>query len=253
MIKIRVTPAGLEKYFAFNLKDTLSPELWEADEQLKPAIKAALLKVVDDFIIKLELDNIKIDDIIITGSLANYNWSQFSDIDVHILVDFTDVNENKLLVKKFFDAIKSNWNKLHDIRVKGYEVELYVQDTHEPHVSTGVYSVLSDAWLMKPKKIKPEIDRPTAEKKALFIQREVDKLEKIYDNGDYEGALDMAQRLKDKIKRMRQGGLQRSGIYSPENLAFKILRRSGHIESLFDVYTGAYDQTLSLTEKTREG
>jgi len=103
-----------------------------------------------------------------------------------------------------------------------------------------------------PKKVEPQIDRLTAERKALFIQREVDKLERIYDNGDYEGALDMAQQLKDRIKRMRQGGLQRGGIYSPENLAFKILRRSGHIESLFNVYTGAYDQSLSLTEKATE-
>jgi len=252
MIKIRMTPASLAKYFAFNLQDTLSPDLWDAEEQLKPAIKTALLKVVDDFIINLDLEDINIDDIIITGSLANYNWSKFSDIDVHILVDFTDVNENKALVKKFFDAVKSNWNKLHDIRVKGYEVELYVQDTHEPHISTGVYSILSDSWLVMPKKVEPQIDRLTAERKALFIQREVDKLERIYDNGDYEGALDMAQQLKDRIKRMRQGGLQRGGIYSPENLAFKILRRSGHIESLFNVYTGAYDQSLSLTEKATE-
>jgi len=252
MIKIRISPPNLERYLTFNLRETLSPELWDAEEQLKPEIKQALLKIVDDFLENLELPGVMVDDIVVTGSLANYNWSEFSDIDVHLLVNFSDINTNELLVKKFFDAVKSNWNKLHDIRVKGYEVEIYVQDTSEPHISTGVYSLMGDRWLVKPKKIKPFLDRAAAQKKALFIQREVDKLEKIYDNGRYEAALTLARQLKDKIKKMRKSGLSRSGIYSAENLAFKILRRSTHIQTLFDIYTNSYDKSLSLNEKTVE-
>ena len=253
MIKIAITPGSLEKYLAFNLKEELSPELWDDDEQLRPAIKAALLAVVKDFLDSLDLSAVVLDDVVITGSLANYNWSEFSDIDVHLLVDFKEINPNVDLVKKFFDAVKSNWNKLHDIRVKGYEVELYVQNISEPHISTGVYSIPQDAWLVKPKRVKPEIDRDGAKKKARFIQREVDKLEKIYDNGDYEKAFRVAEKLKDKIKRMRKMGLDQAGIYSPENLAFKMLRRSGDISSLFEIYTNAYDKNLSLAETIQDG
>ena len=54
--------------------------------------------------------------------------------------------------------------------------------------------------------------------------------------------------LKEKIKKMRRAGLDRSGIFAPENLACKMLRRSGHIEKLFAAYTGAYDASLSLDE-----
>ena len=80
------------------------------------------------------------------------------------------------------------------------------------------------------------------------IAREVDKLSNIFDSGNYEGAFEMAERLKEKIKRMRRAGLERSGIYSPENLAFKMLRRSGDIEQLFSIYTQAYDQMYSLDQ-----
>ena len=47
---------------------------------------------------------------------------------------------------------------------------------------------------------------------------------------------------------MRQSGLEESGIYSPENLAFKMLRRSGDIEQLFSIYTQAYDKIYSLDQ-----
>ena len=152
------------------------------------------------------------------------------------------------MVKKFFDAVRSNWNKLHDILVKGHEVEIYVQDEQEPHVSTGVYSLMDDRWLVKPKKVRPAIDRHTATKKMKQMAREVDKLSRLYDNGRHKEAFDYAEHLKEKLKRMRRAGLDRSGIYSPENLAFKMLRRSGDIEQLFSVYTQAYDKIHSLDQ-----
>ena len=127
-------------------------------------------------------------------------------------------------------------------------MEIYVQDAHEPHVSTGVYSLMEDRWLVKPKKVRPAIDRHTATKKMKQFAREIDKLSRVYDNEQYDEAFAMATRLKEKIKRMRQGGLEENGIYSPENLAFKMLRRSGDIEQLFSVYTGAYDRIHSIEQ-----
>ena len=232
---------------AFDVQPDLNQKIWEGDKGVRPGVKGALIDIIEEFLEGLEVDA-DVKDIVITGSLANYNWSKFSDIDLHILMDFAEINENERLVKKFFDAVRSRWNKLHDIRVKGHEVEIYVQDEHEPHTSTGVYSLLNDEWIVKPRKIKPEIDKNTAQKKMISLVKELDKLSALYDNKRYEEALEMAQRIKDKIRRMRQGGLERTGIYSPENLAFKMLRRSGDIERLFDMYTGAYDQVFSLDQ-----
>ena len=151
-------------------------------------------------------------------------------------------------MKRFFDAVRSNWNKLHNIYVKGHEVELYVQDEKEPHVSTGVYSLQDDKWLVKPNRVKPFIDKKTAKKKAAYIEREVDKVGRILYDGDHEAALEAAAKLKEKIKNMRQSGLEKAGIFSPENLAFKMLRRTSAIGKLHKIYTTAYDQTLSLDQ-----
>jgi hypothetical protein len=236
-----------EELLAFDVQPGLQPKIWDDEENVRRGVKGALMHIVDEFMEGLGMD-IDVKDVIITGSIANYNWSKFSDIDLHLLVDFADVNENEEMVKKFFDAVRSNWNKLHDIRVKGHEVEIYVQDEHEPHVSTGVYSLTDDRWLVKPKKVRPAIDRQTAIKKMKGMARHIDKLSAVYDKGKYQEAFDMAERIKGKLKRMRQSGLEESGIYSPENLAFKMLRRSGDIEQLFSIYTQAYDKIYSLDQ-----
>ena len=238
---------GPDDLLAFDVQDTLNQKLWDKEVAFRPGVKGAILDIVEEFMESLDLD-IEVKDIIITGSIANYNWSKFSDIDVHVLVDFAEVNDNKDMVKRFFDAVRSNWNKLHNIFVKGHEVEIYIQDMDEPHISTGVFSLMEDQWRVKPKKIKPFVDKETAMKKMEYLTREIDKLVATRDKGLYEKAYKEAQRLKDKIKRMRQSGLQKTGIYSPENLAFKMLRRSGAIEELFAVYTQAYDKIHSMDQ-----
>jgi predicted nucleotidyltransferase len=246
-ILITLSDNERDDLMAFDVQSELNQKIWDENEDVRPGIKGALMDIVGEFMEGLDLD-LDIKDIIITGSTANYNWSKFSDIDLHILLDFKEVNEDKEMVKRFFDAVRSNWNKLHNILVKGHEVEIYVQDEKEPHISTGVYSLSDSRWLVKPAKTRPAIDRATALKKMKHLAREVDKLSSIHDQEDYEQSFKMASRLKEKIKKMRQSGLATAGIYSPENLAFKMLRRSGDIEQLFSVYTEAYDKIHSVDQ-----
>jgi len=236
-----------DELMAFDVQPELNQKIWDREEGVRAGVKGALMDIVEEFREGLDLD-IDIKDIIVTGSLANYNWSKFSDIDVHILVNFGEVNDNRAMVKRFFDSVRSNWNKLHNINVKGHEVEIYVQDEHEPHISTGVYSLMNNRWLVKPKKIRPAIDRGTAIKKMRQMAREIGKLSTVYDSGAYQEAYEMARNIKEKLKRMRRSGLEESGIYSPENLAFKMLRRSGDVEQLFSIYTHAYDKIYSLDQ-----
>ena len=244
---ILVTIGDEDDLATFEMQPEFQQKIWDGDERIRPGVKGALMDIVDEFVERLDLDA-EIKDIIITGSLANYNWSKFSDIDLHILIDFKEVNDNEELVKRFFDAVRSNWNRTHDIKVKGHEVELYVQDENEPHVSTGVYSLMNDKWLVKPNKVKPFIDKKTAKKKAADIEREVDKVASVLYDGDHEAALDKAAYLKEKIKTMRQTGLEKAGVFSSENLAFKMLRRSEALSKLHDVYIKAYDRALSLDQ-----
>jgi len=231
----------------FDIQTELNQKIWDEDREIRPGVKGALMDIVEEFMESLDLD-IDLKDVIITGSLANYNWSKFSDIDLHLLVNFAEVNDNEKMVKKFFDAVRSRWNKMHDIFVKGHEVEIYIQNEDEEHVSTGVYSLLKDEWIVKPKLTNPSIDEKTATKKMHSMEKEIDKLSSIYDSGQYDSAYELADKLKEKLKRMRKTGLERIGIYSPENLAFKMLRRSGDIEKLFSIYTKAYDKIYSLDQ-----
>ena len=244
---ILVTIGDEDDLATFEMQPEFQQKIWDGDERIRPGVKGALMDIVDEFVERLDLDA-EIKDIILTGSLANYNWSKFSDIDLHILIDFKEVNDNEELVKRFFDAVRANWNRTHDIKVKGHEVELYVQDESEPHVSTGVYSLMNDKWLVKPNKVKPFIDKKTARKKAADIERGVDKVASILYDGDHSAALEAAASLKEKIKTMRQTGLEKSGVFSPENLAFKMLRRSNAIQKLHDVYIKAYDEALSFNQ-----
>lgn len=244
---IIITVGSPDNLMAFDLQPDLNQKIWDRDKEVRRGVRGALMDIIDEFLEGLDLE-VDVKDVVLTGSMANYNWSKFSDLDLHILVDFAEINENKRMVKKFFDAVRSRWNKLHNITVKGHEVEIYVQDEDEPHTSTGVYSLTNDSWIVKPQKIQPEIDEVTAQKKMDFTVKELDKLRSLYDNRLYEEAFEMAQRVKDKIGKMRKGGLERGGIYSPENLAFKMLRRSGDIENLFDIYTKSYDKVFSLDQ-----
>ena len=98
------------------------------------------MEIAQDFYNSLETDA-ELKDVTFTGSLANYNWSKYSDVDLHLIVDYKDVNDDQDLVKDYFNAKKSIWNRNHDIFIDGYEVEVYVQDNNEPHTSSGVYSV----------------------------------------------------------------------------------------------------------------
>ena len=229
---------------SFEVNDELEPTVWE-DNKVKPEVREALLKIVKDFIIDLPFDP-DVEDITLTGSLANYNWSKFSDVDLHILLDFTKVDENQELVKQFFKNLQTNWNNTHDIYMSDYEVEIYIQDTNEPHMSTGVYSIQDDKWLTEPKPEAASIDYANIEKKAQDLSDRIDDIERMMNDGEEDKVLDAIDRLKAKIRNMRQAGLEGAGQFSVENLAFKVLRRSEELKRLSDLKAKAYDELMSV-------
>ena len=214
-------------------------------------VRTRLLMIADDFFETLDIGWVEIDDIILTGSLANYNWSKFSDVDLHILVDFDEVDENEELVRSYFNSKKNLWNEKHNITVKGYDVELYVQDTEEPHIASGVYSILWDKWNVKPQKENFTIDSKKVKEKANSIIDNIKYFFELYKTGDYDKLIRSIQNLKQKIKKMRQTGLDREGEYSYENIAFKVLRRMEFLDKLSELETLAYDKSLTLDESIR--
>ena len=242
-LKERIEKSALK---SFDVNDELEPTIWQ-DDKLNPEVRENLLKIAKDFLTDLPFD-IEPEDITLTGSLANYNWSKYSDIDLHIVVPFSKIDENIELVRQFFRNLQANWNAKHDIRMMDYEVEIYFQDSEEPHISTGLYSILNDEWLTKPKKENISLDYANMEKKARDISERISKIEKMMDDEDLDTVLDAIDRLRAKIRNMRKTGLESTGEYSVENLAFKVLRRSKELDRLADLKAKAYDEALSLPE-----
>jgi hypothetical protein len=148
--------------------------------------------------------------------------------------------------RELFDAKKYQYNDQHNIKIGGYDVELYVQDVDEKHLSSGVYSVLHDKWLVEPEKSNPKIDdRKIIEKGDEYSTQIDDLISKSKGGEDVSEEID---ELKDKIKRFRQCGLDDGGEYSYENLTFKLLRRNGYIEKLINLKSEVADKKLSITQ-----
>tara|TARA_R110001592_G_scaffold104411_3_gene293815 strand:- start:1981 stop:2907 length:927 start_codon:yes stop_codon:yes gene_type:complete len=238
---LEVDPEG------FSINDQLEPQVWFKD-RLRAPVKKRLMAIAEDFVEGLPFPA-TIQDVRFTGSLANYNWSKYSDIDLHIVIDFTELDDNRALVKEMFDAKRLRWNELHDIKIKDYDVEIYVEDTSEEHSSSGIYSILSDEWIQHPEQIDRSIDLETAKKKASDIEQQIASIDRLYDAGEFEKVMRHVDRIKKKIRTMRQAGLDTEAMeFSPENIAFKLLRRNDLLDTLTKLKYKAYDQSMTLDD-----
>jgi len=238
---LEVDPEG------FSINDQLEPQVWFKD-RLRAPIKKKLISIAEDFVGGLPFPA-TILDVRLTGSLANYNWSKYSDIDLHIVIDFAELDDNRALVKEMFDAKRLRWNELHDIKIKDYDVEIYVEDINEEHSSSGIYSIMNDEWVRHPEQIDRSIDLETAKKKASDIEQQIASIDRLYDAGEFEKVMRHVDRIKKKIRTMRQAGLDTEAMeFSPENIAFKLLRRNDLLDTLTKLKYKAYDQSMTLSD-----
>ena len=233
---------------SFDIQDTLVKDVWD-DNKLKPEIREKLLKIAQDFFDSLELpEDTILRDIKLTGSLANFNWSKFSDVDLHLVLDFSEIADNEEFARDYFMAKKNLWNNAHDVDIFGYPVEVYVEDKDEPHTASGLYSILNDKWITVPQQQKIVIDKDDISSKAEGYLSTIPQLEKMFEKGEYKELIDKIDQIKERIRDMRSSGLEKGGLYSVENLAFKVLRRSDFVEQLNTLKTNSYDAMMSLNE-----
>jgi len=240
LYEIKLKDIEIEKNFS--LHDNLNDKVWK-DYNLNPEIKHLLLKIAYEFVDYLKIP-IPIKDITLTGSLANFNFTKNSDFDLHIITDFGKINEDNELLDNYFRAKSLIWESKNKIEIKGYPVQLYVQDEKLKHHSTGVYSLKNDEWLIKPEKKEFKIDAETTKNKIKKIVDKIEMLEKYKSSNEilYIHAKD----LKDRIMQIRKSGLEKEGEYSPENLAFKYLRNEKYIEKLKNIVDTSFSEMYSL-------
>lgn len=224
------------KYRVYN--DTLNPNIWNLDNSLKQDVRDALLKIAQDFYAGTELST-PIIDIYILGSVSNYNWSSGSDIDVHVLVDFTKISTDPVLVKQLVDNIKSNWNNKHDVRVKGHKVELYIQDVKETNRAMGVYSILNNKWIKVPQKLNLDLDKDAIQQKYTDVVLQIRNAIKSND-------ITELKRVVKSLYDMRETGLSTDGEFSTQNIVFKLVRSKNYIDKLKNAIAKVYDLEHSL-------
>jgi hypothetical protein len=218
---------------------------------MNPKVRERLLNIAYEFIDSLGVD-VVVSDVVMTGSLANYNWSQYSDIDLHIMADFNQFSEKELpLYEELFNLKKTLFNDKHNLTIFGYDVELYVQDESESHFSSGEYSVLHNEWETKPKKDNTEVDIELIQSKSEKWMKLIDDVLENAKDEPLDIAVEMIDKYKDKIKKYRTAGLEKGGEMSDENLVFKVLRRNGYIQKLFDFKNDFIDKTLSMKESIK--
>lgn len=238
----------------FEPKDTLNPKIWEDKKHLNKRVRLKLMDIANDFIETLEIKWVKPKDVILTGSLANYNWSNYSDFDLHILMDFEKVDKRTDFVKEYFNSKKTIWNDLHgEIKIYGFPVEVYVQDINESHTASGIYSLFKDKWIKEPstdkfKSIQDDVE--TIKNKTKKYIGLIEKLEElVYNNKDSHIDEVLGSKIKNlfnKIKRIRKESLKNGDEMSIGNLMFKALRRMGYIEKLIDLRNLVYNKINTI-------
>ena len=227
------------------IQDELNPLIWikKGDDYIiKPEVRTKLLEIAKEFYDFLEVEA-SYEDIYFIGSMASYNWTSQSDIDLHLLFDYKKINKNTSLVEKYFDAKKSYWNDNHNIKIFGIDVELSCQEKGAPFYSKAVFSVKNNKWIDFPDKEQFSIDKQSLKNKILSTITQIEKLDKIKDEDEL---LEKSRTVKDKIKKMRKSGLEKGGEFTIENLTFKYLRNNGYIGKVMKMKKDALDKKLSL-------
>jgi hypothetical protein len=213
----------------------LNPKIWHKD-QLDPAVVDKLKQIAEAFEEFVGID-LAVTDYTITGSNANYTWTQYSDLDLHIIIS-GEVSEE---ARELFSAKKALWGEQHNITIKGLPVEVYIQGESEPHHSTGVFSIARNEWVEEPKKVKPSVDDASVKAKLDSVMHDVQTAILSKD-------IKKLRLVKEKLTKMRQSGLERAGEWSVENLVFKTLRNMGLIDQMTDLIRELEDQQLSLEQ-----
>jgi len=236
---------------SFQVQEELNPKIWDNSlKKMSPKVRTHLLEVAYDFIDSLGVDII-VSDIVMTGSLANYNWSNYSDVDIHIIADFNQFPKNtQELHDKLFRLRKTVYALKRKISIFGYDVELYVEDESIKRdvQSAGRFSLLMDEWLVEPSKESVDIKVKDIQEKAKKWMSIIDGVEESIQDEDIETAKKLIEKYTTKIRKFRECGLEKGGEYSDENLVFKILRRNGYLEKIKEMKDKLVDKKLSLKE-----
>lgn len=231
---------------SFKVKNELQPDLW-INGKINSEVRKHLLEIAHDFYDGLEIKWSRPLDVIVTGSLANYNWSEYSDIDLHLLLDFSEIYDDTELIEDYFKAKKDLWNEQHEnLTIYGFPVEVYVEDTAEQAKSAGKFSLLKNKWISEPKDLSgAKINQDYIKEESAKIMTKIDELSESNENPKL--IYNKCNRLFEYMKDLRKSGLDSPAMeMSSGNIIWKVLRREGYTDKLSDIMINAYDKINTI-------
>ena len=190
-------------------------------------------------------------DIQFVGSLANYNWHDKSDVDLHILIDLSNFGNHIDFINEYLQSKKSLWNNEHNINIFGFPVEVYPEDISKKQSSFGAFSLIKNEWVIQPNK---DADSRNVDKNLIRQKYQnivdyimyLDSLSHKLDKISYKKLVIDIENLKEKLRTRRSQSIKSNGEYSIDNIVYKMLRKNGLLQKLSDLKNKVYDSVLSL-------
>lgn len=222
----------------YEIQNKLNPIVWD-NENIIPEVKKKLIELGYYWLEENDLPESILRDMVLTGSSAGYNYNQYSDIDLHIIVNKDKIGCPQLVDDFLFDK-KKIFAEKHDIKIEDHDVEVYAQDYREKFPKNEpVYSLLQDKWIIRPTKEKVDLENPKLIKKVRYYKKLAKSLIK-------EKNMQKIVKFKEKLRKLRQSGLQRIGEYAIENIVYKELRNAKLLEKLDDTLNDIIDKRFSI-------
>ena len=252
-IEFEVEPSDVD-VSSIKANDSLEHGIWGADGKLNPRVRLTLLDISDDFWNSVGISWVRPKKTILVGSICNYNYYEGSDIDLHLVVDFSEIDEKTEFVRRYLDSKKNDWNNSHELlTILGHQVEVYVQDVSDEVQSGGAYDLDEDDWIARPSEPSPSlgIDKSMVKDKAAMVMTIIDGMESLLTRGNgpmVQVIGDDAKRLSAALKTRRRASLQTDGELGTWNLVYKILRRSNYLDKLRSIIERSYDKSMSIGE-----
>lgn len=220
----------------FEVHDSLNPKIWK-DNKLIDSVKDKIFEIVQQFVETCEIP-LHIVDVHIVGSQASYNYTDTSDLDVHLVCNFDLVDASKDVLQTAYNSIKTKFNSDYNISIKGIDVELYVEDIRSTIMSNGIYSLYNDSWVKIPKKLTyiPQVDI------SKDLSEWTNKINNVLSSNNSENI----ESVIDALYIVRKNSLDIEGEYGQGNQLFKEIRGLGLLDKLKDAYKRSRSKELSL-------
>jgi len=221
--------------------ETLNPKIWKNAEQILGDVQLKMYQNAAAFLKFMKIPKDKVKDIVFIGGNCNFNYTPQSDIDIHIVLkDDAYTKDEAEFLERFTGLAKNAWKQDHDIFIAGYNVEMYVEYPEQKrYPGQGIYSLEKNKWVQKPKPVYPPPDEVNIMRKARKYEDEIVDLLK-------KPELKAVESMINRLKQLRQSGLEEAGEFSTPNLVFKVLRDNGLIDKLWEIKKKLVSKNLSL-------